>query len=351
MKRFGLSPLLRRQVGVTGLETAIILVAFIVVASVFAYAVLSAGLFTVQQSGEAVSAGIDQVTSSIELAGDPKADGVLATILSTTDAAGDWTALAAVTASTESLDRKEGAAALDLAIAPAFASGLVAYEDLASTVDLSGHVAAGLWIKSSSTTADGVFQLLLDDTPNCGSPEESLDIGALAADTWVQLRMKLSDPSALAAVACVGINASSDPGAVTLTVDLIQGPPEVQTVYLSVNNTLPTESVSFITTIDADGDGLLSDEADRQNNLVITFSNQEQLVRDLAWTVSELGAGDGDADLEYGETFLLTIDLRALDPIPTTKTLLGLQIAAHGNAFLAIEKRLPRNISLSMILR
>ena len=31
--------------GITGLETAIILIAFVVVASVFAYAVLTAGLF------------------------------------------------------------------------------------------------------------------------------------------------------------------------------------------------------------------------------------------------------------------------------------------------------------------
>ena len=41
MKRLG-----RDQRGITGLETAIILIAFIVVASVFAYTVLSAGIFS-----------------------------------------------------------------------------------------------------------------------------------------------------------------------------------------------------------------------------------------------------------------------------------------------------------------
>jgi len=39
-----------RQEGITGLETAIILIAFVIVASVFAYVVLSAGLFSSQKA-------------------------------------------------------------------------------------------------------------------------------------------------------------------------------------------------------------------------------------------------------------------------------------------------------------
>ena len=42
---------LRGEKGITGLETAIILIAFVVVASVFAYTVLSAGLFASQKQG------------------------------------------------------------------------------------------------------------------------------------------------------------------------------------------------------------------------------------------------------------------------------------------------------------
>jgi len=41
----------RDERGITGLETAIILIAFVVVASVFAYTVLSAGIFSSQNSG------------------------------------------------------------------------------------------------------------------------------------------------------------------------------------------------------------------------------------------------------------------------------------------------------------
>jgi flagellin FlaB len=54
----------------TGLEAAIVLIAFVVVAAVFSYVMLGAGFFTSQKSKEVVHTGVDQATSSIELAGD-----------------------------------------------------------------------------------------------------------------------------------------------------------------------------------------------------------------------------------------------------------------------------------------
>ncbi len=58
------------QTGITGLETAIILIAFVIVASVFAYVVLSAGLFSAQKAKEAVYAGMEETRSTIEIKGD-----------------------------------------------------------------------------------------------------------------------------------------------------------------------------------------------------------------------------------------------------------------------------------------
>jgi len=55
--------------GITGLETAIILIAFVVVAAVFAYTVLSAGLFSTQKSQEAVYSGLETAQSTLELKG------------------------------------------------------------------------------------------------------------------------------------------------------------------------------------------------------------------------------------------------------------------------------------------
>ena len=59
----------RDERGITGLETAIILIAFVVVASVFAYTVLSAGIFSSERSKEAVYSGIEEVRSTLELRG------------------------------------------------------------------------------------------------------------------------------------------------------------------------------------------------------------------------------------------------------------------------------------------
>jgi len=59
-------PEAKTQRGITGLETAIILIAFVVVASVFAFTVLSTGIFASERSKETVFAGIEEAQSTIE---------------------------------------------------------------------------------------------------------------------------------------------------------------------------------------------------------------------------------------------------------------------------------------------
>jgi flagellin FlaB len=53
----------------TGLETAIILIAFVTVASVLAYSVLSAGIFSAERGKETVYKGLEQAQSTMEIAG------------------------------------------------------------------------------------------------------------------------------------------------------------------------------------------------------------------------------------------------------------------------------------------
>lgn len=57
------------QKGITGLETAIILIAFVVVASVFAYTILSAGIFSAEKGKEAIHSGLNTARSSMRLSG------------------------------------------------------------------------------------------------------------------------------------------------------------------------------------------------------------------------------------------------------------------------------------------
>jgi flagellin FlaB len=59
----------RDERGITGLETAIILIAFVVVASVFAYTVLSAGIFSSQKGQEAIFSALSEARATMEVKG------------------------------------------------------------------------------------------------------------------------------------------------------------------------------------------------------------------------------------------------------------------------------------------
>jgi archaeal flagellin FlaB len=61
---------MKNDAAFTGLEAAIVLIAFVVVAAVFSYVMLGAGFFTSQKSKEVVHTGVDQATSSVQLAGE-----------------------------------------------------------------------------------------------------------------------------------------------------------------------------------------------------------------------------------------------------------------------------------------
>jgi flagellin FlaB len=65
---------MREERGITGLETAIVLIAFVVVAAVFAFVVLSTGLFSSERAKETVYAGLAKTRGTMELTG-----GVIAT--------------------------------------------------------------------------------------------------------------------------------------------------------------------------------------------------------------------------------------------------------------------------------
>ena len=55
--------------GFTGLEAAIVLIAFVVVAAVFSYVVLGAGFFTTQKAQETIYRGVEQSTTNVQLVG------------------------------------------------------------------------------------------------------------------------------------------------------------------------------------------------------------------------------------------------------------------------------------------
>ncbi len=55
--------------GITGLETAIVLIAFVIVASVFAFTMMSKGLLTTEKTRETVLGGLEETFASLTLRG------------------------------------------------------------------------------------------------------------------------------------------------------------------------------------------------------------------------------------------------------------------------------------------
>ncbi|WP_292407963.1 MULTISPECIES: archaellin/type IV pilin N-terminal domain-containing protein [unclassified Methanoculleus] len=60
---------MRNDNAFTGLEAAIVLIAFIVVAAVFSYVMLGAGFFATQEAQRSVQTGVAQASSNLELSG------------------------------------------------------------------------------------------------------------------------------------------------------------------------------------------------------------------------------------------------------------------------------------------
>jgi len=76
-----MSKLTKKEDAFTGLEAAIVLIAFVVVAAVFSYVMLGAGFFTTQEAQRTVHTGVGQATSNVELVG-----GVVTLTVDATDA-------------------------------------------------------------------------------------------------------------------------------------------------------------------------------------------------------------------------------------------------------------------------
>lgn len=66
-KLLGRTP--RDERGITGLETAIILIAFVVVATIFAFVVLTTGVFSAERGKETVFAGLEKARGTMEVRG------------------------------------------------------------------------------------------------------------------------------------------------------------------------------------------------------------------------------------------------------------------------------------------
>ena len=351
---------LEDQRGITGLETAIILIAFVVVASVFAFTVLSTGIFSAERGKETVFAGLQEARGTIEPKGSVIANGLTNDTLSVADTA--WTAgNASTTVTLDTTDKKEGTGSADLLVATSLTTGLSAYEDLAATADLTDQTQVSFWIKSTTTTVAGQIEIVLDENTACASPEAHIDVPALTANSWklVTAAITQTDGSTAVtnankdAVACVGVEIETDlstTGNVTLNVDRVFAPGLLTSIVLNITNAVEGEPADLTAPSDSDDDGIA--DSDGEHVMVITYSDKNQLIRDVYWTKVFLGDNDSDDLLETGERAELTIQLKGLDDgTPLVRDLdFNLEIKPTVGAVLVIQRRTPAVIDTVMNL-
>jgi hypothetical protein len=100
----------------------------------------------------------------------------------------------------------------------------------------------------------------------------------------------------------------------------------------------------------ADNTGLAGGES--QNTIVISYTDENQHVTNLYWTVTPVGQSDGDYMLEEHELFQITLGsntpgenggnlLDALDTPLTTNTLFTIEMGSGQGATLAFDRRTP----------
>ena len=135
-----------------------------------------------------------------------------------------WTAATpTITTGLDTVITKEGAAAVTMTAATAFDTGLIAYRDLASPINISARTKVTFWIKASQNIASGVLSFVMDNDAGCPSPIEDLTINTtLNAGAWTLVTLNFSNAALLTGVMSVGLNAVSDPGAVTILIDNIE---------------------------------------------------------------------------------------------------------------------------------
>ena len=170
--------------GITGLETAIILIAFVVVASVFAYSVLSAGIFSSQKGQEAIYAGLSEARATLELKGSVFAYGNTTT--------------GNVTAVTVTLTNTMGGDAIDLNPNP---TGNETHVTLISYTDRNQHVSDLPWTVSWIGRNNGDKSLDQDEQAviridlSVGNDTHHLSVSPDTYDTFtIQIKPKVGAP-------------------------------------------------------------------------------------------------------------------------------------------------------------
>ena len=101
---------------------------------------------------------------------------------------------------------------------------------------------------------------------------------------------------------------------------------------------------------DSDDNGV--SDSDSKHSMILTYTDENQLVRDVYWTKSFIGDSDSDDLLEAGERAELTVELKGLANATTliNNVEFDLEIRPEEGGVVVIERTMPDSIDAVMNL-
>ena len=116
-----------------------------------------------------------------------------------------------ITSSLDSSDYQVGAGSAKLlATGSISANTLLQSEVVSANVTAHTHVVCWSKVNNANLLTSGYFQLLLDESANCASPDESLNLGTHVINQWRSNVLTMNSPSSLDAVISVGCKVITD---------------------------------------------------------------------------------------------------------------------------------------------
>ncbi len=146
-----------------------------------------------------------------------------------------WTAGASVTASLDTTFNIEGSGCAKLVVAVGAAAGAILGYGTISSKDLSGCDKVEISMYSTIALTAGYLDLVLSASAAIAATTESLDIPAMAANTWYRHIITLANPLSDTAIISVGLVNTTDVGACTLYVDYIRAVDSKSRIYKELN--------------------------------------------------------------------------------------------------------------------
>jgi archaellin len=196
----------------------------------------------------------------------------------------------------------------------------------------------------------GEFELAIDNTAGCGSAIENVDLPALVANTWKLATIAITTNTTMTAIQCVGLNVATDNGAQIFNIDEVIGQGQVTSLILTLTNALQGEPVDVTEPSDSDDNGV--SDSDSIHSLILTYSDKNQVVRDVYWTQTFVGNNDSDNLIESGEKVELTVSLKGLSgsyPV-IGDTRFDVEIRPEDGGVVVVQRSMPDIIDLVMNL-